>query len=95
MREYDYSVPGGYFITICTFNKQCILGEIVGEEMRLNETGKIVSRCWKEIPNHFPCVELDAFVTMPNHIHGILVLKDNDGDIQLNKHLVGVENFQP
>jgi putative transposase len=95
MRDYDYSMPGGYFVTICTYDRQCILGEIVGEEMLLNETGKIVSRCWKEIPNHFRGVELDAFITMPNHIHGIIVIKDDDGDLEMNKHIVGVENFQP
>jgi putative transposase len=97
LREYDYSMPGGYFVTICTDDDRCILGKIVEEEMRLNEMGKIVAQCWHEIPNHFPCVELDAFVAMPNHIHGIIVIKDDGSGIQLNGHkdLVGVENFQP
>jgi REP element-mobilizing transposase RayT len=53
--------------------------------MILNEYGKIVQRCWLEIPQHFPNVRLDEFIIMPNHIHGIIVI-NND---------VGVQNFEP
>ena len=64
-----------YFVTICTRDRACLLGEIVDGEMRLNEAGEIARRCWEEIPRHFPFVELDAFVVMPNHVHGITVIQ--------------------
>jgi len=65
---------GAYFVTICTQERACVLGEIVDGEMRLNDAGSIARRCWEEIPRHFPLVELDAFVVMPNHVHGIIVI---------------------
>jgi hypothetical protein len=46
--------------------------------MLLNEYGKIVADCWREIPIHYPCVEIDAFIVMPNHIHGIIIIHDRD-----------------
>jgi REP element-mobilizing transposase RayT len=84
LKEYDYSQPGEYFVTICTHSHECVLGKIIHGEMRLNEIGKIVEKCWKEIPIHFPNTELDEFVVMPNHIHGIIVLRDYSRDVQLN-----------
>jgi putative transposase len=84
LKEYDYSLAGEYFVTICSFNHECIFGEIVEEEMKLSPQGMIAEQCWKEIPKHFNNTELDAFVVMPNHVHGIIVLNDNDRDVQLN-----------
>ncbi len=76
LKYYDYSEPGAYFITICTRHHQCIFGEIVEGEMILNTYGKIAQKCWLDIPKHFPNVELDEFVIMPNHIHGIIIITD-------------------
>jgi putative transposase len=73
---FDYSQPGAYFVTICTGNRRCTLGEIRDCEMRLNHAGQVIAACWDEIPLHFPNAELDAFVVMPNHVHGILVLTE-------------------
>jgi REP element-mobilizing transposase RayT len=70
IKGYDYSQPGAYFVTICARDRECLLGSV----LRLNEFGEIAQRCWEEIPGHFPSVELDAFVVMPNHIHAILVV---------------------
>jgi len=42
----------------------------------LNDAGEIARRCWEDIPDHFPFVELDAFVIMPNHVHGIIVITE-------------------
>jgi REP element-mobilizing transposase RayT len=81
LKEYDYSLPGAYFITICTYDKQCILSDIIDGELRLRETGKIVEECWNDIPNHFPNVELDEFVVMPDHIHGIIIIHEPVGAI--------------
>lgn len=71
---YDYAEPGACFVTICTKDRLCLFGEVVAGEMRLNAAGHIAHQCWSDIPNHFPHVQLDAFIVMPNHVHGILVI---------------------
>jgi len=65
---------GAYFVTICTRERECLFGHVVYGEMRLNDAGEIARRCWEDIPDHFPLAELDAFVIMPNHVHGIIVV---------------------
>lgn len=72
---YDYSKSGAYFITICTVKHECYFGEIIDHQMLLSEPGKIAFQKWFEISDHFPFVKLDEFVVMPNHIHGIIVIK--------------------
>lgn len=79
---YDYSQPGAYFITICTQHRECNLGEIINGKMKFTVRGFIVYEFWLKIPHHFPNVELDQFVIMPNHIHGIIVINDE----LLDKH---------
>jgi putative transposase len=74
LRGFDYSRPGGYFVTICTYCKRCLLGSVHQGAIRLTAAGHLVQEVWHELPNRFPTVHLDAFVVMPNHIHGILVL---------------------
>ena len=69
---YDYSTPGYYFVTICIKYIECLFGEIVNDKMELNEMGKIVEKCWMDLPNHYMNIELDEFVIMPNHFHGII-----------------------
>jgi putative transposase len=69
---YDYSQEGWYFVTICTHNREDFFGGIKNGQMVPSEAGKIAERCWREIPSHFPGVELDEFVVMPNHIHLIV-----------------------
>ena len=71
---YDYSKDGYYFVTICTFEKINLFGDIIDGEMVLNGIGKIVNECWMKIPNHFSNVKLDEYVIMPNHFHGIIVI---------------------
>jgi len=76
LRDYDYSLAGAYFITICTKNRECLLGDVVDGEMRVNEYGRIVETCWNEIPLHFPDTEIDQFAIMPNHVHGIIFISN-------------------
>jgi putative transposase len=78
LKEYDYSQPGGYFITIVTYQRDLLFGKIVNEEMKLNDYGRVVEECWREIPKHFQNVELGAYVVMPNHVHGIIVINENN-----------------
>ncbi len=96
LKYYDYSQPGAYFITICTHNRVCLLGKIKNGQMILNKFGMIAKQCWLDIPSHYPNVKLDEFVIMPNHIHGIIVIK-NVGvqNIEPNKNIVGVQNIEP
>ena len=105
LHGYDYSQPGIYFITLCTYNRECLFGEILNGEMRLNEFGKIANQCWLEIPNHFPQTQLDEYIIMPDHIHGIIVLNDfvgvqnvgtkNVGAKIVGAKIVGAKNFSP
>ncbi len=76
---YDYSAPGMYFITICTRKKVSYFGEIVNCAMVLSGTGIIVRDFWLAIPDHFPNVRLDEFVIMPDHLHGIIIIKSGPG----------------
>ncbi len=74
LKGYDYSRAGAYFVTICTQNRAHLFGEVVEGEMRLNTFGEIVQAVWFDLPHHYGHVQLDAFVVMPNHVHGIIVL---------------------
>ena len=89
LRDYDYSQGGLYFITICTHERPPLFGKIIDGIMMTNDTGVIVEKCWREIPEHFPQVILDGFVVMPNHIHGIIEIVKSDD------HLVGANNYSP
>ncbi len=74
LKGYDYASEGAYFITIVTRRRECLFGEVVQGTMRLNEAGRVTESCWLGIPDHFPHAALDAFVVMPNHVHGIVVI---------------------
>ncbi len=74
LKGYDYSQSGAYFVTVCAHNRQNLFGGIEGGKIILNEYGNIVNHCWREIPAHFPHVELDEFVIMPNHVHGVIII---------------------
>jgi len=75
LKEYDYSQAGLYFITICTQNRECLFGDVKNGMVELSHIGKIAHNIWYEIPQHFGHVELDEFVLMPNHLHGIIVIR--------------------
>ena len=79
LRGYDYSQAGAYFVTICTHHRVSTFGEVVGGEIRLNLCGQAVVECWCQLPDHYPHARLDAFVVMPNHMHGIIGLIDDVG----------------
>ncbi len=66
-------------MTVCTQDRACLFGDILDGQMRLNEFGGIVAWTWQDLPNHVPNVALDAFVLMPNHVHGIVVITDTVG----------------
>ncbi len=74
LQGYDYSQSGAYFVTICTHQRQYIFGTIQDGNMILNDYGNIATERWYAIPDHYPDLELDAFIVMPNHVHGIICL---------------------
>jgi len=78
LENYDYSKNGYYFITICAENREEWFGKVEKEEMILNQYGKIVNQCWDDLPSHYFNCSLDTFVIMPNHIHGIIVILNNN-----------------
>src|SRR2546423_1549120 len=75
LQNYDYTQSGFYFVTICTYKKKWMFGEIVNDEMDLNDVGKVIQLTWNTLPECFPRVELDEYVIMPNHIHGIIIIE--------------------
>jgi len=77
--EYDYSGEGAYYVTICTKNKACILGDIKEGQMKLTPIGEIAQEQIQNTPHIRGNVAIDSFVIMPNHIHMILVITGNDG----------------
>jgi putative transposase len=76
LQGYDYAQADAYFITICTQDRACLFGEVVDGSMSWNAAGQLAATMWIDMSVRFPDVELDAFVVMPDHIHGIIVLPD-------------------
>jgi REP element-mobilizing transposase RayT len=70
---YDYSQAGAYHITLCVANRQTCLGEVKEGQMLLSALGLIVKNEWLALPDYHP-IDLDMFVIMPDHLHGIIIL---------------------
>lgn len=76
LRDYDYRQGRAYFVTICARHRECLFGEVAGGRVQLTRAGMVVTECWDGLPRHYPTVDLDAIVVMPNHVHGIIVLNE-------------------
>ena len=79
LKEYDYSQAGAYFLAICTQNRECLFGDIIDGEIRLNEYGEIVAAEWIQTQIIRQNIQIDEYVVMPNHFHGIIILNDPVG----------------
>ena len=96
LRGYDYTRSGAYYVTVCTYDRVPLFGDVVDRLMVPNSTGNVVQRCWDAIPEHMPMVMCDAFVVMPNHVHGIIVITDVAADGSLDGDgAVGAANSRP
>jgi len=96
LQGYDYSFAGAYFVTIVTYQRDCLFGKIENGEMLLNDFGIIADECWRAIPEHFPFVELGAHIIMPNHAHGIIVIRaDESPTINGMTQYVGARHASP
>lgn len=92
LKGFNYSRNGAYFVTLCTKERESLFGKILEGEMVTNDAGQVIRTVWNDLPEHYPHVELDQFIVMPNHIHGILLLvgaglkpaldKVNDANVQ-------------
>jgi putative transposase len=79
LQYWDYGTDAAYFVTICTAGREHYFGEISdSKQIELSEIGQFANKCWSEILTHFPFVVLDAFVVMPDHIHGIIGINKNN-----------------
>ncbi|TMA89284.1 MAG: transposase [Deltaproteobacteria bacterium] len=78
LKDYDYSGPGAYFVTICTRDRLPLFGDIVEGRMRLTEYGRIVSQEWEISATIRQELTLDAFVVMANHVHGVVIIKESN-----------------
>lgn len=80
LRDYDYSQPGYYYVTLCIHDwKQKLFGEIIDWKMIENQLAGIVRICWNDLPTHYTHIQLDEFIIMPNHVHGIIHIRDSLG----------------
>ena len=77
LKRYDYAAAGAYFVTICLQGPDCLLGQIAEGQIRLTAAGEMIARHWLALPTRFSSVDLDAFIVMPNHLHGIIVIHDD------------------
>lgn len=95
LNGYDYSQAGFYFITIVTQNRACLFGKIADGAACLNDIGKITRREWVRLPKRFHNMRLDAIVIMPNHIHGIIEIRDSIGSThqKMNRNSTGAESL--
>jgi len=82
LTAYDYARTGAYFVTICARDRECLFGVVEDGEMRLSPLGRIVDATWSALPRHYRHVVPDAFVVMPNHVHGIIVLVDDSAGVR-------------
>jgi REP element-mobilizing transposase RayT len=90
LQGYDYASAGGYFITICSHQRECLFGEVVDGTMQLNELGKIVAEEWERSPNLRQEIKLDAWIVMPNHFHGIVFIEPV-ASLGANNHGIGID----
>jgi REP element-mobilizing transposase RayT len=79
LKGYDYNLPGLYFVTICARARECTLGIVEEGRVHLSDIGKIVTKEWSNLLNHYPNIGLDEFVIMPNHVHGIIEITTGRG----------------
>ncbi len=81
LQGYNYSQARVYFVTMVTYQRENLFGEIVDGEMVSNILGVVADECWRAIPEHFPFVELGAHMGMPYHVHGMLTMLEGRGAI--------------
>ena len=82
LQDYDYSQPGWYFFTLSTRNMSCLFGSVRNGVINLTDAGRMIERVWQELPRYSSRIDLDIFQVMPNHFHGILIIKKDLRQVQ-------------
>ena len=95
LSNWDYAANGRYFITICTKNRVYFFGDVVTGKVQLSAIGQIAQKFWLDIPNHFTHTNIDAYVIMPNHVHGIVVINRPENNVNLVETRHGASLRQP
>jgi REP element-mobilizing transposase RayT len=95
LRGYDYASAGAYFVTICTYDRECLFGAVDGGAVRLNDYGLVARKEWLRSGARRPEIELGAFVVMPNHVHGIVIITDDVVGAQRVAPQLGVPAQRP
>ncbi len=90
LKNYNYSQPGMYYVTICVNNRKYLFGDIYNEKMILNKYGRIIQKEWCKTEKIRKNIELDEFIIMPNHIHGIINIVRAHCNVPVHNH---VEKF--
>ena len=85
LKNYDYSQPGLYFVTICVQNRQCLFGDIKDGDLKLNDVGKMIKKCWEQMAILFPALSINEFVVMPDHFHAIVDISLNSDQVLLSR----------
>ena len=85
LKEFNYANPGAYYVTICAYRQKCIFGKIKNEACNKSDIGEIVVKEWEKLPLRFQNIRLDAFVVMPNHLHGVLWIMDPETENRQNQ----------
>ena len=84
LQDYDYSQPGWYFVTLSTRNMLCLFGNVCNGIVNLSDAGHMIERVWQELPRYSSRIDLDIFQVMPNHFHGILIIKEDLRQVQIS-----------
>jgi REP element-mobilizing transposase RayT len=82
LQDFDYSSAGYYFVTILSKNRIQYFGTVVNTVMQLNDIGMLARKFWLDVPNHYSGIQLDEFIIMPNHIHGIIMIQESNRTAQ-------------
>lgn len=93
LQGYDYSLPGAYFVTINVHDRQKVLSTIVDDQVVLTDLGKIVTETWINLPDHYQKIDIDEYIVMPDHLHGIIVLHENIAPKSISEIVRGFKTF--
>jgi putative transposase len=94
LNGYDYSRSGAYFITICSYEREYLFGDIVNETMELNTCGYIARSHWQQLSQHHSNIIIDESIVMPNHLHGIIILESSiDNTKSISEIIRGFKTF--
>ena len=93
LQDWDYSAPAAYFVTICAYQRELLFGKVVDDQMVINDFGQIVDEEWSRSVDIRKELDLDDYVVMPNHLHGIVILQYTDAIGRQPSHRASVDTM--